>query len=100
MKALAALVFGFLVIGRCDDSGERTMSPCLKDRIEQIKAEDVWNPAATLWRITTTTNKTYYYIPPHCCDFFGELMTKIAIFSAHQTEASQATAPAIALSMK
>jgi hypothetical protein len=73
MKAFASIILGLLAIGKCEDADEPAIPSCLHTRIEQIKSEDVWNPAATVWRITTTQNKTYYYIPQHCCDFFSEL---------------------------
>lgn len=73
MKTFSAIILVLLTIGKCDEAHEPTKPACLRTRIEQIKSEDVWNPPASLWKITTTQNKIYYYIPSHCCDFYSEL---------------------------
>jgi hypothetical protein len=74
MKALAAvIVLGFLFMGKCNDSNEAPIPPCILEKIETIKSEHVWSPAAKVWRITTADHKIFYYIPTHCCDFYSEL---------------------------
>jgi hypothetical protein len=60
-----------LLLAGCDE--EKTLPACLQEKIKGIQEEYVWNPPASVCRITTTLNKVYYYIPQHCCDFFSEL---------------------------
>jgi hypothetical protein len=73
MKALAVIVLGFLFMGKCDDSNDDAIPSCILEKIEAIKSDHVWVPAAEVWKITTTDHKTFYYIPTHCCDFYSEL---------------------------
>lgn len=45
---------------------------CVRYMISQLKEIDVRNPPASVWKIEYASG-SYYYIPPYCCDFMGQL---------------------------
>jgi hypothetical protein len=45
---------------------------CIKEKIKQIEKESVRNPPAKVWQYEYQ-GQTVYYIPPYCCDMYGEL---------------------------
>ena len=49
-----------------------TVPICIEQKISELESEPVRSPAASVTMIITRSN-TYFYIPPHCCDFYGEL---------------------------
>lgn len=50
-----------------------TDSPaCITEKINSIKSATVRNPPSSVWQYEYN-GKPVYYIPPYCCDAFGEL---------------------------
>jgi hypothetical protein len=73
-KAIWILLMG-MVASACvcgDEEPETRIPSCMQRKISKIESEPVRNPAASVTMIITT-DKTYFYIPPYCCDFYGEL---------------------------
>jgi hypothetical protein len=55
---------------------------CIKTMIEKMKAEPVTNPPGKLYSYTYN-NKTVYYVPAICCDFFSDLYDDSCKIIAH-----------------
>jgi hypothetical protein len=67
---LLLLVSILLILHSC--SKRKKAENCSKNLIELLKNEPLRNPPAKLykWKVDS---KTYYYIPPYCCDQFSSL---------------------------
>ena len=76
MKRIFILI-GLMVIQlACDDGGiQKGIPGCIQDKIEDIKAQEVWNPPAKVYSYQYE-GKTVYYIPSRCCDIMSELYDK------------------------
>jgi hypothetical protein len=55
---------------------------CIKTMIEKMKVEPVTNPPGKVYSYTYN-NKTVYYVPAICCDFFSDLYNDSCIIIAH-----------------
>lgn len=66
---------GVVVLSGCADSG--TVIPgvpsCVASKADELRSEPLRNPPAEIWEWKTAT-RTYYYIPPYCCDQFSYLL--------------------------
>jgi hypothetical protein len=67
MRIVLCLTLLALISGRCDDAAK---SSCISSVIDSIKKEPVRNPPASVWSFEHE-GKTFFYIPPYCCDNFG-----------------------------
>lgn len=68
MKKAIVVLSLFLIAGACTKEDVPAETPsCIKEKIEQIKKESVWNPPGSVWQYTYN-NQTVYYIPARCCD--------------------------------
>lgn len=45
---------------------------CVRSVIRELKEADIRNPPASVWKVEYQS-KSYFYIPPYCCDFMGQL---------------------------
>ena len=70
-------ITGFLLLlsfAGCERLEFATEVPyCIQKLARSIRRDEVRNPPAMIveWRLTT--GEKYYYVPPYCCDMFGEL---------------------------
>lgn len=65
------LVYGtlFLILG-CDKynlTNEYEIPLCIKSKIDEIAAGEVWNPPAKIY-CYSYSGQTVYYFPSRCCD--------------------------------
>lgn len=44
----------------------------METKVKQIESEPVRNPAASVWQYEYN-GQTVFYIPPYCCDMYGDL---------------------------
>lgn len=75
MKNFILLTIAFIVLfTACEKRANVAtgISICLEEKIRQIEAEPVRNPPASIWQYQYK-GQTVYYIPPYCCDFYGDL---------------------------
>lgn len=73
MKRLHILLL-FVIIASCNNEDIPKGTPdCILTKIDQIKAEGVWNPPAKIYRYQYQ-GKTVYYIPSRCCDIPSVLL--------------------------
>lgn len=74
-KSIYAVAFLLiLAAGSCEPLEFTADVPdCIRKLARSIRREDVRNPPAMIveWRLTT--GEKCYYVPPYCCDMFGEL---------------------------
>lgn len=72
-KALYLMAGLVLIISGCSDEDPLNEIPdCIKDKIEEIKEQDVWNSPAKIYQYQYK-GLTVYYIPPRCCDIMSSL---------------------------
>lgn len=74
LKSSSILLLG-VVMAACvcgEEPLDDAVPLCVKQKITQLENEPKRSPAASITMIVTR-NKTYFYTPPYCCDFFGEL---------------------------
>lgn len=72
-KVLYLFVMTVLIISGCSDEDIFKEVPnCIKNKIEEIKEQDVWNPPAKIYQYQYK-GLTVYYIPPRCCDIMSNL---------------------------
>ena len=57
----------------CEKSLVNVTPACIQQRIEQIKQQPVWNPAAEINQYTFN-GKTVYLISADCCDQYSQLV--------------------------
>ncbi len=70
--ALATVLFVFLFSAqRCNELQE-SQPDCVQSLIDQLKEQSVRNPPAKIIKYEIG-HKTYYYIPPYCCDTYSDL---------------------------
>ncbi len=55
---------------------------CIKDMIKKMETEAVTNPPGKVYSYTYN-NKTVYYVPAICCDFFSDLYDDSCKIIAH-----------------
>ncbi|MCK9480219.1 MAG: hypothetical protein M0R38_00450 [Bacteroidia bacterium] len=55
---------------------------CIKKKIKAIQKATVTNPPSSVWLIDFKGSH-YYYIPPVCCDKFGELYSDECVLICH-----------------
>lgn len=74
MKNLLTILIAIVVFTSCQKPGSvnADIPACIKAKIAEMQAEPVRNPAASVWQFEYN-GQTVYYIPPYCCDFFGEV---------------------------
>ena len=74
LKSSVILLLGVLMMACvCGEEVSGDTTPyCIEQKIAAIEKEPVRSPAASVTMIITRS-KTYFYIPPYCCDFYGEL---------------------------
>jgi hypothetical protein len=72
MKMFFIPLMAILAIA-CDDGPGSRIPECMDQKIAALKHQPVRNPAASITMITTTKGEIYFYVPPYCCDFYGEL---------------------------
>jgi hypothetical protein len=75
MKTIT-LIIGILisVLGSCEKSGLPSDIPaCILQKINEIQADEVRNPPASVWQYEYN-QKTVYYIPAYCCDIQSQLL--------------------------
>ncbi|MFD2570999.1 DUF6970 domain-containing protein [Spirosoma soli] len=69
--SIRCLAFICLLGFGCDnDPIPRETPDCIRDRINQIKSQDKWNPPAKVFRYSYK-GQPVYYIPSRCCDIPG-----------------------------
>ena len=77
MSALKPVHLYFLITALAFSACGKTDVPagtpsCIKKKIRQINNDPVRNPPAEVWRYDYKGQKVYY-IPPYCCDMYGDL---------------------------
>jgi len=74
MKYLHYPVYFCLVLFffSCDKEAIKSVPPCIKDKILELKNGQVQNPTDEVWEWKTNT-QIYYYITSDCCDQFDYL---------------------------
>ena len=55
-----------------DSSAKPAVPECINKLIAKFKAEDIQNPPRKIYQYNYR-NKTVYYVPALCCDFYSEL---------------------------
>jgi hypothetical protein len=70
------------VIENSQDSMVMREPACIRDMIQKFKAEEKQNPARSVFRYTYK-EKTVYYVPAICCDFFSDLYDDKCNLIAH-----------------
>jgi hypothetical protein len=70
------------VIETSQDSLVMTAPACIRDLIKKFEAEEKQNPARSVFRYTYK-EKTVYYVPAICCDFFSDLYDDQCKLIAH-----------------
>ncbi len=51
---------------------QKEVPNCIKDKIEEIEEQAVWNPPAKIYSYRYK-GETVYYIPARCCDIMSTL---------------------------
>lgn len=71
---LAGLVGALAACGAASGSGSSSpqVPAAVSVLIRDIEAQPVWNPPAFVARYDYA-GRDVYYVPPHCCDIFGDL---------------------------
>ena len=69
MASKFKLMIGLLLLGAqtCKKEGLNGIPLCIVQKIEAIKADNVWNPPGSVWRYDYNGKKVYY-IASRCCD--------------------------------
>ena len=67
VKTKVTLFSILLLFSACNKENSNKIPVCIKEMIEGIKSENVWNPPAEIWRYKYN-GQTVYYILPRCCD--------------------------------
>ena len=77
MKKTSFLLIGMILIisGCYDEDPQREIQNCIKDKIEEIKRQAIWNPPAKIYSYRYK-GETVYYIPQRCCDIMSILYDK------------------------
>jgi hypothetical protein len=75
MKSISIIIaFLISVLSSCEKNGlSKDTSSCILQKISEIKAENVRNPAGSIWQYEYK-GRTVYYIPAYCCDMQSELL--------------------------
>ncbi|MGV3588713.1 MAG: DUF6970 domain-containing protein [Adhaeribacter sp.] len=71
-KATIHFLFLALFTSCQNDEIPQGLPACVKDKISQYKNNPNQNPPAQIWQYQYK-GQTVYYVPPACCDQFGEL---------------------------
>jgi hypothetical protein len=73
MKRIFILIGLIVFLLACDDGDvQKGIPSCIQDKIEDIKAQDVWNPPAKIYSYQYE-GETVYYFTARCCDIMSEL---------------------------
>lgn len=72
-NVLYLIIIVVLVTSGCNDEDILKEVPnCIKNKIEEIKEQDVWSPPAKIYRYQYN-GETVYYLPSRCCDIMSTL---------------------------
>jgi hypothetical protein len=61
------------LVQNCQRQRVSTIPPCIQDKINQIKAQQKWNPPAQVYEYNYN-NKTVYLFSSDCCDQYNSLI--------------------------
>lgn len=70
--AFTLLALPILLLGCKTDVLPAGTPECLQMKIDEFESQTIRNPPASIW-LYKYGNQYVYYIPPYCCDMFGEL---------------------------
>ena len=66
-------LFIFLILTSCASSNLDDETPiCIKNKIEELRKLEVYNPPAQIWK-WEVDNQFFYYITSNCCDQYNYL---------------------------
>jgi hypothetical protein len=74
MKAtcLFPLILLAVLMSSCSKDTLNSVPPCIKDKIVEIKNDEVQNPPAEVWE-WKSGNQIFYYFTSGCCDQYNYL---------------------------
>lgn len=66
-------IVALILAGGCSKPQTSTQIPlCVQQKIKELQNEPVRSPATSVWEYEYK-GQIVYYVPPHCCDFYGLL---------------------------
>lgn len=71
-----------VVANKTETDSLASLPVCIKAMIEKMKVDPVTNPPGKVYSYTYN-NKTVYYVPAICCDFFSDLYDETCKIIAH-----------------